>query len=64
MFIFYSYDNKDAYTLSNFTIPIFKSFSENDPVVAKYEAEKEKIRQLYKGKDFVTYTLELLTETL
>ncbi len=51
-----------AFTISNFTTPIFKSFIENDPVVAKYEAERESIRQLYKGKDFVSCTLELLTE--
>lgn len=53
---------KNAFTISNFTIPIFKSFMENDPVVAKYEAERKNIRQLYKGKDFVACTLELLTE--
>lgn len=57
-----SRDDKGAFTISNFTIPIFKSFNENDPVVAKYEAEREKIRQRYKGKDFVAFTLELLTE--
>lgn len=54
--------DKNAFTLSNFTIPVFNSFTENDPFVAKYEAERENIRQLYKGKDFVTWTLELLTE--
>lgn len=57
-----SCDDKGAFTLSNFTIPVFKSFIENDPVVAKYEAERENIRKLYKGKDFVACTLELLTE--
>ena len=54
--------DKNAFTLSNFTIPIFNSFTENDPVVAKYEAERENIKKLYKGKDFVACTLELLTE--
>lgn len=57
-----SRSDKGAFTISNFTIPIFKSFIENDPVVTQYEVEKEKIKQLYKGKDFVTFTLELLTE--
>jgi hypothetical protein len=57
-----SRSEKGAFTISNFTIPIFKSFVENDPVAAKYEAEKKNIRQLYKGKDFVTCTLDLLTE--
>lgn len=54
--------DKGAFTISNFTIPIFKSFSENDPIIAKYDSEREKIKQLYKGKDFVSFTLELLTE--
>lgn len=54
--------DKNAFTLSNFTIPLFNSFAENDPVVAKYETEREDIKQLYKGKDFVTCTLELLAE--
>lgn len=57
-----SFSEKGAFSLSNFVIPAFNSFSENDPVVAKYEAEKEKIKELYKGKDFVIQTLELLTE--
>jgi hypothetical protein len=56
------FNDKNAFTLSNFTIPIFNSFSKDDPVVAKYESERERIKRLYKGKDFVTYTLELLTE--
>ncbi len=54
--------DKGAFTLSNFTIPVFKSFSEKDPVVTKYEAERENIKRLYKGKDFVAYTLDLLTK--
>lgn len=57
-----SRSEKGAFTLSNFTIPVFKSFIENDPIVTKYEAERENIKQIYKGKDFVAYTLELLTE--
>lgn len=54
--------DKNAFSILNFTIPIFKSFVENDPVIAKYEAERTKIQQLYQGKDFVTFTLELFTE--
>ena len=57
------FTDKNAFTISNFTIPIFNSFTKDDPIVTKYEAEREKIKQLYKGKDFVTYTLELLTDT-
>lgn len=55
-------EDKNAFTMANFTIPSFKSFIENDPVVARYELEKAKIERLYQGKDFVRCTLDLLTE--
>lgn len=53
---------KNAFTIAHFSIPIFKSFTDNDPVVAQYETERERIQQIYKGKDFVACTLELLAE--
>ncbi len=56
------FDDKNGFSISNFGIPIFASFTENDPIIARYEAEREKIKKLYQGKDFVTYTLELLTD--
>lgn len=46
----------------NFPIPIFASFSQDDPVIKKYIAEKREIKRLYKGKDFLNFTLKLLTE--
>lgn len=51
-----------AFSASCFSIPAFASFSNPDPVIAKYETEKEVIRRLYKGKDFVGLTLELLID--
>lgn len=57
-----SFSDRSAFSISSFSIPAFASFSENDPVVAKYEDERKKIKQLYKGKDFVAVTLELLTD--
>ena len=57
-----SFIDKNAFTISLFPIPLFKSFSPEDPIVAKYEMERKKIQHLYKGKDFVTFTLELLTD--
>lgn len=57
-----SFSDPDAYTISNFTIPLFCSYTEKDPVVIQYEKEKKSIKKLYKGKDFVNFTLELLTE--
>lgn len=53
---------KGAFTLEKFPIPAFMSFVKDDPMIAKYEAERENIRKLYQGKDFVEYTLELLTD--
>ena len=49
------------HSINDFLIPAFSSYSENDPVVAKYEEERKKIQRLYKGKDFVDFTLQLLT---
>lgn len=57
-----SFSDKNAFSISNFSIPAFKSFTQKDPVVLKYEREREEIKQLYKGKDFVSFTLKLLTE--
>lgn len=57
-----TFSDNNAFTISNFTIPIFYSYIENDPIVIKYEMERKKIKKLYKGKDFVTFTLELLTK--
>jgi hypothetical protein len=52
--------DKDAFTLSNFPIPSFAVYSDNDPVVVNYEIERENIRKAYRGQDFVAFTLELL----
>lgn len=57
-----SVSDKNAFSIFNFSIPLFKSFIENDPIVLKYEKEKEEIKKMYKGKDFVSYTLEFLCE--
>lgn len=56
--------DKGAFTLSHFSIPIFMSFSEHDPLITKYENEKKQIEQLYEGKDFVTFTLDLLIDRI
>ncbi|MDX8430214.1 MAG: hypothetical protein SNF33_00155 (plasmid) [Candidatus Algichlamydia australiensis] len=53
---------KNAFTISNFPIPAFASYFENDPVVRKYEKERKQIQRLYRGKDFVDMTLEFLTK--
>lgn len=51
---------KKKRTLTNLEIPSFISFSTNDPVVRKYEGEREMIRKVYSQQDFLTTTLDLL----
>ena len=50
------------YSIANFPIPTFASFSNTDPYIKKYELERKKIQKLYKGKDFVSFTLQLLID--
>ena len=48
-------------TLKNFPIPIFASFANGkDEVIEKYEKEREQIKKIYKGKDFLETTLKKL----
>lgn len=48
-------------SMSNFPIPTFVVFNDRE-VVGKYKKEREEIRKIYKGKDFVDTTLQRLTE--
>ena len=51
-------------TLKNFQIPIFASFANGkDEVIEKYEKEREQIKKIYKGKDFLETTLQKLMES-
>ena len=50
------------YTIDQFGIPGFKPFNEIDPIVENYKKEREKIKEIYKGKDFLDLTLKKLTE--
>jgi hypothetical protein len=50
------------YTIKEFSIPGFKSFNEIDPVVSNYREERNRIKETYKGKDFLELTLKKLTE--
>ncbi len=49
-------------SIDDFPIPAFATYSKPNSMVMQYEKEREEIQKLYKGKDFVDYTLELLTE--
>lgn len=53
---------KNAFTILKFPIPAFASFSEHDPVVKKFEKERRQIQKVYRRKDFLDTTLELLTK--
>jgi hypothetical protein len=48
--------------LNNFELPSFISFFDQDQVVERYRKEREQIREIYKRKDFVEFTLKHLTE--
>lgn len=55
-------EEKNAFSISNFSVPGFASFSEIDPVVIQYEKERKMIQKVYRGKDFVQFTLHLLSD--
>ncbi len=42
-------------------IPIFASFFDEDEIVEKYNRERDKIKKIYQGKDFLDLTLRKLT---
>lgn len=50
------------YTIDQFSIPAFKSFNEIDPVVDNFREERNRIKEIYKGKDFLELTLKKLME--
>ncbi len=48
-------------SLSNFHIPVFAVY-DDQKAVEQYKKEREEIRKIYKGKDFVGLTLKRMTE--
>ena len=51
-------------TFDKLPLPIFASFTEGvDEVVEKYKKERDAIRGTYDEKDFLTLTLQKLTQT-
>lgn len=50
------------YTIDQFEIPAFKTFNELDPVVDNFRYERNRIKEIYKNKDFLNLTLKKLTE--
>jgi hypothetical protein len=50
------------YTINEFPIPAFKSFNIIDPVVENFRDERNRIKEIHKGKDFLDLTLKKLTE--
>jgi len=49
-------------SLEKFPLPIFASFTKDDPIIAKYKEERQMIKNRYKGKEFIQLTLEKLQE--
>jgi len=50
------------WTIEEFPIPGFVSFSEDDRIVKKYQQQRQNIKEIYKGKDFTRTSLDKLTE--
>lgn len=51
-------------TFDKLSLPIFASFSEGeDEVIEKYKREREVIKEIYEDKDFLTLTLQKLTQS-
>jgi len=52
---------KVKFSLDHFNIPSFISFSTHDEVVEKYKNERNRIKKMYQGQDFLDLTLKQLT---
>lgn len=52
---------KASINLQNFPIPSFASFDSGE-IENQYKIEREKIRKIYRGRDFLKVTLEKLTQ--
>lgn len=50
------------FSIENLEIPGFISFSKEDEIVQQYQRERASIQYMYKGKDFLNFTLEKLTD--
>jgi len=48
-------------TLEKLSIPVFVSFFENDEMIEKYTRERDRIKKIYQGQDFLDLTLSKLT---
>lgn len=51
-----------TYSIDDFEIPMFVSFAFPDEIVEKYQKKKKQIQELYKGKDFLDFTLQVLID--
>lgn len=49
-------------SIKNFPLPVFASFSNNDPIIEKYKGERREIKKIYNRKNFIPLTLKKLQE--
>ena len=49
-------------SIDNFYVPTFMSFNEIDPVIETYKQERQQIKEIYKGHDFLDTTLRRILE--
>lgn len=55
--------NPHPFSIRNFLIPVFSTFSFPDLTRKQYKEEKKQIMNFYNGKDFVETTLDILSKT-
>lgn len=51
-----------SFNTAYFDLPSFISFEMKDSKIEQYQKEREKIQKMYKGKNFLQYTLDILTQ--
>jgi hypothetical protein len=59
--IFSDSSRRSIYSINDFSIPAFKSFNIIDPVVDHFRDERNRIKEIHKGQDFLDLTLKKLT---
>ena len=55
--------NYGRVSVNTISLPIFAEFGEDSSMVNRYEAERRKIKKIYKKQDFVDCTLSRLTDS-
>lgn len=57
-----SFKKEVKHTIENFPLPAFMSFNAIDPIVERFKEERDRIKEIYKGQDFLELTLKKIME--